>query len=80
MTEHDAFVNAAAELLIAAITMRDLADAMPAATRASMPDDIKGRVVRHGYQAAFDALPADIRIAARAIVDADPDIVAARQI
>ncbi|MFE3992293.1 hypothetical protein ACFXPW_11530 [Streptomyces goshikiensis] len=80
MSDRDAFVAAAAELLIAAITMRDLLDAMPPAVRTAMPADLKGRVDRYTYQASFDGLPADIRAEARAIVDADADIIAARQL
>ncbi|MCY0921853.1 MULTISPECIES: hypothetical protein [unclassified Streptomyces] len=80
MTEHDALVDAAAALLIASITMRDLADAMPPQFMAGMPDDIRDRVVRPGYQAAFDALPEQVRREARALVDADPAVIAARQL
>lgn len=80
MTDHDALINAAAELLIASITMRDLLDAMPNATRAVMPADIKGRVDTDRYQAAFDALPTNVQDDARALVDADPHILAARQL
>jgi hypothetical protein len=78
MTDRDALVDAAAGLLLAAITMRDLMDAMPPTVRANMPADIKGRIDRHTYQSAFDALPADIRQEARSIVDRDPDVIAAR--
>ncbi|THA38146.1 hypothetical protein [Streptomyces sp. A1547] len=80
MSERDVYVAAAADLLIAAITMRDLLDAMPPSVRTAMPADIKGRVDRHTYQTSFDALPADIRAEATAIVDADADIIAARQL
>lgn len=78
MTEREVLVDAAVGLLLAAITMRDLMDAMPPTVRANMPDDIKGRIDRGTYQAAYDALPADIRHEARAILDRDPDIIAAR--
>ncbi|MCY0960855.1 hypothetical protein [Streptomyces sp. H27-H5] len=80
MTDHDVLVNAAAALLIASITMRDLADAMPPQFMAGMPDDIRDRVVRPGYQAAFDALPEPVKRDAQAAVDADPAIIAARQL
>ncbi|MFJ8054933.1 helix-turn-helix transcriptional regulator [Streptomyces sp. NPDC096142] len=79
-TGHAELVDAAAALLLAAITMRDLASAMPPAVFTSMPDDIRGRVVRHSYQGAFDALPADVQAEARAMVDADPDVIAARRL
>ncbi|MDT0567903.1 hypothetical protein RM704_10545 [Streptomyces sp. DSM 3412] len=78
--ERAALVDAAAALLIASITMRDIAGAMPPAAFASMPDDIRGRVTRPSYQGAFDQLPPDIQAEARALVDADPDIVAARNL
>ncbi|MFG2780799.1 GIY-YIG nuclease family protein [Streptomyces prunicolor] len=77
---HAELVDAAAALLLAAITMRDLASAMSPAAFASMPDDIRGRVVRPGYQGAFDALPERVKVEARALVDADPDVVAARSL
>ncbi|WP_240812566.1 helix-turn-helix domain-containing protein [Streptomyces sp. DASNCL29] len=73
-------IDAAAALLLAAITMRDLASAMPRAAFASMPDDIRGRIARPVYQGAFDALPADVQAEARALVDADPDVIAARRL
>lgn len=79
-TDHAALVDAAAALLLAAITMRDLASDMPRAAFASMPDDIRNRITRHSYQGAFDQLPADVQAEARALVDADPDIVAARNL
>lgn len=74
----DPVVTAAAELLLAAITMRDLASAMPHALYAAMPDDLHQRLVHHGYQAAFDALPHDVQAQARAVVDANPAVIAAR--
>ncbi|MBQ0827685.1 helix-turn-helix transcriptional regulator [Streptomyces tagetis] len=79
-TDRAALIDAAAALLLAAITMRDLASAMAPAAFTSMPDDIRGRVMRHGYQQAFDRLPADVRAEAHALVDADPDIIAARNL
>jgi predicted DNA-binding transcriptional regulator AlpA len=77
---HAELVDAAAALLLAAITMRDLASAMSPAAFAAMPDDIRGRVVRPGYQGAFDALPEEVKVEARALVDADPDVIAARHL
>ena len=73
-------VNAAAALLMAAITFRDLCSALHPEVMAQMPDDIRNRVQHHRYQEAFDSYPQRIRIAARQIVDADPDIIAARNI
>ncbi|GAQ52086.1 helix-turn-helix transcriptional regulator [Streptomyces acidiscabies] len=73
-------IDAAAALLLAAITMRDLASAMSPVVFASMPDDIRGRVTRPSYQGAFDALPEDVKAEARALVDADPDVIAARNL
>ncbi|NUP52337.1 MAG: AlpA family phage regulatory protein [Catenulispora sp.] len=73
-------VDAAAALLIAAITFRDIVSAFDPQALAEMPDDIRGRVTRPDYQEAFDRLPVDIRAEARALVDADPDIIAAREL
>jgi predicted DNA-binding transcriptional regulator AlpA len=73
-------VDAAAALLIAAITFRDIVDAFDPRALAEMPSDIRGRVTRPDYQEAFDRLPADVRSEARALVDADLDIVAARNL
>jgi hypothetical protein len=75
-----ALVDAAAALLTAAITFRDIVSAFDPRALAEMPPDIKGRVTRPDYQQAFDRLPADIRSEARALVDVDPDIVAARAV
>lgn len=79
-TGRDVLVDAAAALLLAAITMRDLVSAFHPEAMATMPDDIRGRVTRPSYQGAFDALPADIQEEARALVLADPDVVAARRL
>jgi hypothetical protein len=73
-------VDAAAELLKAAILLRDLMGAMPLKIQASMPPDLLNRCVSHGYQSAFDALPADIREQAREQALADPYIQEARRI
>ncbi|MFE6500756.1 hypothetical protein [Kitasatospora sp. NPDC057738] len=79
-TEYDASVDAAAALLLAAITMRDLANAMAPQVYAAMPDDIRHRVDTPNYMSAFDALPQDLKQAARLIVDGNPDIRRARRI
>ncbi|MEU1284925.1 hypothetical protein [Kitasatospora sp. NPDC005856] len=79
-TDREASVDAAAALLLAAITMRDLAAAMAPHVYAAMPDDIRHRVDTPDYTAAFDALPQDIKQAARRIVDTNPDIRRARRI
>ncbi|MFJ6616662.1 hypothetical protein ACIQOW_03635 [Kitasatospora sp. NPDC091335] len=79
-TERDTTVDAAAALLLAAITMRDLATAMPPQVYAAMPDDIRNRVDTHDYMTAFDALPQDIQLAARQVVDTNADIRQARRI
>lgn len=73
-------VEAAAALLIAAITFRDIVSAFDPRALAEMPEDIRGRVTRPDYQDAFDRLPADVQADARALVDVDPDIVAARSL
>lgn len=71
-------IDAAAALLMAAITFRDLCDALHPEVMAAMPDDIRNRVSHHRYQEAFDGFSQRIRLAAQRIVDADPDIIAAR--
>lgn len=78
--DHATLVDAAAALLMAAITLRDIASAMPPGVLAACPSDIADRLMSHRYQAAFDALPARTREQARQAVDADPAIIAARQI
>ncbi|MFE6868326.1 hypothetical protein ACFVFS_17390 [Kitasatospora sp. NPDC057692] len=81
MTDRDTLVDAAAAaLLLASITMRDLASAMAPAVYAAMPSDLKNRVMRPIYQDAFDALPADVKHDATALVNADPDIITARHV
>lgn len=80
MSAEDPQVWAASELLKAAILLRDLMDAMPLAVQAKMPPDIFRRCTSLSYQGAFDALPAEVRDAARAIALADPDVVEARRI
>lgn len=73
-------VDAAAALLIAAITFRDIVSAFDPRALAEMPADIRGRVTRSDYQEAFNRLPVDVQAEARARVDVDPDIVAARSL
>jgi hypothetical protein len=73
-------VDAAAALLIAAITFRDIVSAFDPRALAEMPDDIRGRVTRPDYQNAYNRLPADVQAEARALVDRDPDVIAARAI
>ncbi|MHB9863514.1 hypothetical protein [Streptomyces sp. YIM S03343] len=65
---------------MAAITMRDLASTMSPAAYAAMPDGLRGRIARPDYQNAFDQLPAEIRAVAHALVYADPDIIAPRNV
>lgn len=73
-------VFAAYALLMAAILNRDIVGAMPPAAYRGMPDDIRNRLESSIYQAAFDALPEDIRREAQRLVDRDPDILDAREI
>ncbi len=73
-------LDAAVSLLMAAITFRDLSDAMPPDLKTTMPADLRNRVAHHRYQGAFDQLPESIRAQATAIVFADPDIVEARRL
>lgn len=73
-------VSAAAALLMAAITFRDLCSAFHPQALAEMPDDIRHRITSPRYQEAFDQCSQRIQLAARRIVDADPDIIAARAI
>lgn len=76
----DDAVQVAAALLMAAITLRDLCSAFSPQAMAQMPTDIRNRVTHHRYQEAFDQCSQRIQLAARRIVDADPDIIAARAI
>jgi hypothetical protein len=78
--DRDVIVDVAAQLLMAAITLRDITDALPPDVMAGCPPDIADRLMRHYYQHAFDALPADIQAEARAIVMTDPAIIAAREV
>ena len=73
-------VQAAYALQMAAILNRDLVDAIPHGAWQTMPRDIRRRLLSHVYQTAFDALPEDIRLAAEALVNADPDVVEARRV
>jgi hypothetical protein len=73
-------VQAAYALQMAAILNRDIVDAIPHGAWQAMPRDIRRRLLSHFYQEAFNALPEDIRVAAEALVDADPDIIEARAI
>lgn len=78
--DEDVVTRAAAELLKAAIVLRDLVGAMPMSVRAGTPPDIMRRCAAYSYQGAFDALPARIREAATALALADPDVQEARRI
>lgn len=73
-------VQAAYALLMAAILNRDLVGAMAPRAWESMPRDLRRRLQSHMYQAAFNALPEDVRVAAEALVKADPDVTEAREI
>jgi hypothetical protein len=78
--EEGVIVDAAAELLKAAMLLMDLMGAMPIKIQIAMPPDLLNRCMSHGYQSAFDALPAEIRARARAQALADPDVQDARRI
>jgi hypothetical protein len=82
MSEADdgVLVDAAAELLKAAILLRDMLSAMPIKMMVGIPPDILNRMTDYRYQSAFDALPADIRERATAQALADPDVQEARRI
>ena len=73
-------VDAAAELLKAAILLADIASAMPKVVMVSMPPDLKDRLMDYSYQEAFDRLPKDIRSKAHDIALIDPLIQRAREI
>lgn len=79
-TARAVLIDAAAALLIASITFRDIVSAFDPRALAEMPPDIRGRVTRPDYQEAFDRLPVDIQSEARELVDRDPDVIAARAI
>jgi hypothetical protein len=76
--ERTVMIDAAFALLMAAITMRDLVSAMPPAVYKAMPDGLRGRMARPDYEQAFEQFPPDIRAVARALVEADPDIIVPR--
>lgn len=76
----DVLLDVATELLMGAVTLRDLAGAMPSRVLANCPPDLAGRLMSHRYQQAFDALPEVVRTAAQMRVAEDPGIVAARAI
>ena len=67
-------------LQMAAILLRDLDGAMPPEVRASMPADLRNRMGAPFYQESFYLLPEDVQQEARALVQADPDIQAARAV
>jgi hypothetical protein len=73
-------VDAAAELLKAAILLADLGGAIPIPCLETMPPDIRTRLYASSYQDAFDRLPEDIRESARVIALADPMIQEALRI
>jgi DNA-binding cell septation regulator SpoVG len=73
-------LDAAVSLLTAAITFRDLCDAMRPDLFVAMPSDLRNRITSSQYQDAFDQLPERVRAQAADIVLADPDIVEARRL
>jgi hypothetical protein len=79
-TDRATIVDVASELLMAAVTLRDIASSLHPTVLATCPPDILRRLTGHRYQAAFDELPVDIRREAQARLDADPDIRAARAV
>lgn len=78
--DDDTLIDAAASLLHAAILLRDFASAMPPRMQMSMPEDLSNRLWHTRYQDSFERLPDEIRAAAQAEVEADPDLIAARQL
>ena len=80
MTDRDDLVDAAYALLMAAILFVDLVGAMPPKVFVAMPEDLRDRMMRTCYQDSFDRLPQDVQEEARALVMADPAVVAARAI
>lgn len=76
----ETLLEVATQLLMAAVTLRDLAGAMPERARSAMPDDIAQRLYSHHYQEAFDRLPAFVRQVATVAVSENPAVVAAKEI
>lgn len=76
----NSIIEAAVALRLAAIILRDIADAMPPQAFVSMPDDIRRRLMHHRYEDAFMALPQEIRAVAETLVMADPDLIEARRV
>jgi hypothetical protein len=78
--ERATIIDVAAQLLKAAILLRDLGDAMPPSVYATMPADLRIRLLSPDYQDAFDQLSNDVREEARTLALADPLIQAAKTI
>lgn len=76
----DELIDVAAALLAAAILNRDLVGSMPPKLLADMPSDLRNRLQSPRYQESFELLPSDIQAEAKALVDRDPDVVAARRL
>lgn len=74
-------LSLAAELQLAAILLRDLAEAMPASLRMSMPQDLANRLYAGHYQDVLDeCLPASLKPAVKELIDLDPEIIRAREV
>lgn len=73
-------IQAAYALQLAAILLGDLDGAMHPTVRGAMPDDLRNRMQSSIYQDSFDKLPASVRRGAKGLIDADPNVRAARRI
>ncbi len=74
-------LSLAAELQLAAILLRDLADAMPLRLKMSMPEDLANRLYATHYQGALDeCVPVSLKGAVKELIDLDPEIIKARAV
>jgi hypothetical protein len=74
-------LSLAAELQLAAILLRDLAEAMPMSLRMSMPQDLANRLYAGHYQDVLDeCVPAALKPAVKELIDLDPEIIRAREV
>jgi hypothetical protein len=74
-------LSLAAELQLAAILLRDLAEAMPMPLRMSMPGDLADRLHATHYQDVLDeCVPASLKPAVKDLIDLDPEIIRAREV
>lgn len=76
----EGLLSLTAELQLAAILLRDLAEAIPMSLRTSMPEDLARRLYATHYQDVLDTyVPAALKPAVKELIDLDPEIIRARK-